>query len=330
MGHTIDADLASALVRQLARETTSQRAAHSLRGVLVRDLVRRGRGDQGTTINPTNPRTKNKTTKKNKKQDRRSRTKSKKQEARSKSQAISQTQWDHHPGRGSRVTAQMVVIATGISADGRREILGFDVGDSESGAFWTAFLRSLKAHGLDGVQLVSSDAHTGLKEAIASTLIGAAWQRCRVHLGRNLVASVPKGHGDMVAAAVRTIFAQPTAGSVRHQLHVIAEMLGKKFPKVEAMLLDNADDLTAFAAFPVEHWRKIWSTNGLERVNREIKRRIDVVGVFPNPPALLRLTGAVLAEIHDEWQVGDRRYLSEASMAKLYEPTRPTSHPSTT
>jgi transposase-like protein len=223
-------------------------------------------------------------------------------------------------GRGSRVTSQAVVIATGISADGRREILGFDVGDSESGAFWTAFLRSLKARGLDGVQLVSSDAHTGLKEAIASTLLGAAWQRCRVHFGRNLVASVPKGHGDMVAAAARTIFAQPNAGSVRHQLHVIAEMLGKKFPKVEAMLLDNADDLTAFAAFPVEHWRKIWSTNGLERVNREVKRRIDVVGVFPNPPALLRLTGAVLAEIHDEWQVGDRRYLSEASMAKLYEP----------
>jgi transposase-like protein len=223
-------------------------------------------------------------------------------------------------GRGSRVTAQAVVIATGISADGRREILGFDVGHSESGAFWTAFMRSLKARGLDGVQLVISDAHTGLKEAINSILIGAAWQRCRVHFGRNLISSVPKGHADMLAAAVRTIFAQPDARSVRHQLHVIAEMLGKKFPKVEAMLRDNADDLTAFAAFPVEHWRKIWSTNGLERVNREIKRRIDVVGVFPNPPALLRLTAAVLAEIHDEWQVSDRRYLSDASMAKLFAP----------
>jgi putative transposase len=223
-------------------------------------------------------------------------------------------------GRGSRVAAQAVVIATGISIDGRREILGFDVGDSESGAFWTAFLRSLKARGLDGVQLVTSDAHTGLKAAIGSVLLGASWQRCRVHFGRNLVAAVPKAHADMVAATARTIFAQPDAASVRSQLHVVAGMLGSKFPKVEAMLREAASDLTAFADFPAEHWRKIWSTNGLERVNREIGRRIDVVGVFPNPPALLRLTGAVLAEIHDEWQASDRRYLSEASMAKLPGP----------
>jgi transposase-like protein len=223
-------------------------------------------------------------------------------------------------GRGSRVTGQAVVIATGISADGRREILGFDVGDAESGVFWTGFLRSLKARGLSGVALVTSDAHTGLKAAIGSILLGAAWQRCRIHAGRNIVDAVPKGHADMVAAAVRTIFAQPDQPSVRAQLHTIAGMLGKKFPKVETMLRDSADELTAFAAFPVDHWRKIWSTNGLERVNREIKRRIDVVGVFPNPPALARLAGAVLAEIHDEWQVSDRRYLSEASMAKLHEP----------
>ena len=223
-------------------------------------------------------------------------------------------------GRGSRVAAQAVVIATGISADGRREVLGFDVGDSESGPFWTGFLRSLKARGLAGVQLVTSDAHTGLKAAISSILLGASWQRCRVHFGRNLVAAVPKAHADMVAATARTIFAQPDAASVRSQLHVVAGMLGSKFPKVEAMLHDAAGDLTAFADFPAEHWRKIWSTNGLERVNREIARRIDVVGVFPNPPALLRLTGAVLAEIHDEWQASDRRYLSEASMAKLPSP----------
>jgi putative transposase len=228
-------------------------------------------------------------------------------------------------GRGSRVAAQAVVIATGISADGRREVLGFDVGDSESGPFWTGFLRSLKARGLDGVQLVTSDAHTGLKAAISSILLGASWQRCRVHFGRNLVAAVPKAHADMVAATARTIFAQPDAASVRSQLHVVAGMLGSKFPKVEAMLREAAGDLTAFADFPAEHWRKIWSTNGLERVNREIARRIDVVGVFPNPPALLRLTGAVLAEIHDEWQASDRRYLSEASMAKL--PGPPPSEP---
>src|SRR5215472_1445120 len=223
-------------------------------------------------------------------------------------------------GRGSRVTAQAVVIATGISTGGRREVLGFDVGDSESGAFWTAFLRSLRARGLAGVQLVTSDAHTGLKAAIESTLLGATWQRCRIHATRNLLTAVPKGHADMVAAAVRTIFAQPDAASVRAQLGTIAGMLGRQFPKVEAMLRDAADELTAFAGFPAEHWRKIWSTNGLERVNKEIKRRTDVVGVFPNPAALLRLAGAVLAEIHDEWQVIDRRLFSEASMAKLLEP----------
>jgi putative transposase len=223
-------------------------------------------------------------------------------------------------GRGSRVVAQAVVIATGISADGRREVLGFDVGDAESGAFWIRFLRSLKARGLSGVQLIISDAHTGLKEAITSILLGATWQRCRQHFTRDVLDTVPKGHADMVAAAVRTIFAQPDARSVRSQLNVIAGMLGRQFPKVEAMLRDAADDVTAFADFPVEHWKKIWSTNGLERMNREIKRRTDVVGVFPNQPALLRLAGAVLAEIHDEWQVSDRRYLSEASMAKLYQP----------
>jgi putative transposase len=223
-------------------------------------------------------------------------------------------------GRGSRVAAQAVVITTGISAGGRREVLGFDVGDSESGAFWTAFLRSLKARGLHGVQLVTSDAHTGLKAAIGSIMLGAGRQRCKQHFARNLVAAVPKGHADMVAAAVRTIFAQPDAGSVRAQLDTIAGMLGRQFPKVEAMLRDAASEITAFADFPPEHWKKIWGTNGLERVNKEVKRRTDVVGVFPNPAALLRLTGAVLAEIHDEWQVSDRRIFSEASMAKLLEP----------
>src|SRR5215831_1999069 len=223
-------------------------------------------------------------------------------------------------GRGSRVTAQAIVIATGVSADGRREVLGFDVGDSESGAFWTAFLRSLKARGLYGTQLVISDAHTGLKAAIGSILLGASWQRCRIHFGRNLLAVVPAGHADMLAAAVRTIFAQPDAASVRRQLQVIAGMLGRQFPKVETMLREAADDITAFADFPTAHWKKIWSTNPLERVNREIKRRTDVVGVFPNPAALLRLAGAVLGEIHDEWQVSDRRYLSEKSMADLLKP----------
>lgn len=219
-----------------------------------------------------------------------------------------------------RVVSQAVVIATGVTADGRREVLGFDVGDSEDGAFWTAFLRGLKARGLAGTQLVISDAHTGLKQAIGSVLIGATWQRCRVHFMRNVLAVVPKGNQEMVAAAIRTIFAQPDAEHVHEQFEVIAVMLGRQLPKVEQMLRDARDDLLAFTGFPVSHWRKIWSTNPLERLNKEVKRRTDVVGVFPNPAALLRLAGAVLVEAHDEWQVtAERRYLSERSMAMLTE-----------
>ena len=216
-----------------------------------------------------------------------------------------------------RVVSRAVVIATGVTADGGREVLGLDVGDSEDGAFWTAFLRSLKARGLYGVQLVVSDAHTGLKQAIAAVMAGAAWQRCRVHFLRNVLARVPKGSAEMVAAAIRTIFAQPDATHVHEQLDVIAGMLGRQFPKLEAMLRDAAPDLLAFTSFPVAHWKKLWSTNPLERLNKEIKRRTDVVGVFPNPEALGRLAGAVLVEAHDEWQVSDRRYLSEGSMALL-------------
>jgi putative transposase len=219
-----------------------------------------------------------------------------------------------------RVVSQAVVVATGVAADGHREVLGFEVGDSEDSAFWTAFLRSLKTRGLTGVQLVITDAHAGLKNAIASVLLGASWQRCRVHFLRNVLAAVPKGSAEMVAAAIRTIFAQPSPIHVRDQLEVIAAMLGRQFPKVEAMLREAADDITAFASFPVGHWKKIWSTNPLERLNKEIKRRTDVVGVFPNPAALLRLAGAVLVEAHDEWQVSERRYLSEGSMALLDTP----------
>src|SRR4051794_746180 len=219
-----------------------------------------------------------------------------------------------------RVVSQAVVVATGVRADGWREVLGFAVGDSEDGAFWTAFLRSLKARGLGGVQLVISDAHTGLKSAIAAVLLGASWQRCRVHFLRNVLAQAPKGNAEMVAAAIRTIFAQPDAEHVREQLEVIATMLGRQFPKVEAMLREAADDITAFADFPVAHLKKIWSTNPLERLNKEIKRRTDVVGVFPNPEALLRLAGAVLLEAHDEWQTSDRRYLAEGTMALLTAP----------
>jgi putative transposase len=223
-----------------------------------------------------------------------------------------------------RVVSQAIVVATGVRGDGWREVLAFAVGDSEDGAFWTAFLRGLKARGLAGVQLVISDAHTGLKQAIAAVLLGAAWQRCRVHFLRNVLAQVPKGNAEMVAAAIRTLFAQPDAAHVRDQLDVIAGMLGRQLPKVETMLRDAACDLLAFTGFPVGHWKKIWSTNPLERLNKEIKRRTNVVGVFPNPDALLRLAGAVLVEAHDEWQTGDRRYLAEGTMAAVLVPPVPT------
>jgi putative transposase len=216
-----------------------------------------------------------------------------------------------------RVVSRAVVIATGVTADGGREVLGLDVGDSEDGAFWTAFLRSLKARGLAGVQLVISDAHTGLKAAIAAVMAGASWQRCRVHFLRNILARVPKGSAEMVAAAIRTIFAQPTGTEVVEQLDKVAAMLAPKFPAVAAMLADAREDLTAFRHFPVAHWRKLWSTNSLERLNKEVKRRTNVVGIFPDDAAVLRLAGAVLIEAHDEWQVAERRYLSEGSMVKL-------------
>jgi len=218
---------------------------------------------------------------------------------------------------GASVVSKAIVIATGVTASGDREVLGLAVGDSEDGAFWTAFLRSLRARGLSGVCLVISDAHEGLKGAIGAVLLGAAWQRCRVHFLRNVLARIPKGSAEMVLAAIRTIFAQPDAAAVRDQLDEIAERLTPRFPVVAAMLVAAKEDVTAFTSFPVSHWRKVWSTNPLERVNKEIKRRTDVVGIFPNESAVLRLAGAVLLEIHDEWQIAERRYLAEGSMALL-------------
>ncbi|MCW2751873.1 MAG: transposase, partial [Aeromicrobium sp.] len=216
-----------------------------------------------------------------------------------------------------RVVSQAIVVAVGVAADGRREVLGFDVGDTENEAFWTTFLRSLKDRGLGGVQLVISDAHSGLKKAIATTLQGTSWQRCRVHFMRNVLAVVPKGTQEMVASIIRTIFAQPDTEHVRNQFDEVSRMLARSHPKVAGMLDDAKEDLLSFTGFPPKHWRQIWSTNPLERVNNEIKRRTDVVGVFPNPAALLRLSGAVLVEQHDEWEAGDRRYFSAASMAEL-------------
>src|SRR5512135_3616866 len=217
-----------------------------------------------------------------------------------------------------RVVSQAVVVATGVSADGRREVLGHAVGDSETEAFWTEFFRSLRERGLTGVHLVISDAHRGLAAAVTAVLQGASWQRCRVHFLRNVLAKVRKGDAEMVAAAVRTIFAQPTGEAVRDQVDSVAALLEGKFPTVAELLRDAKPDLTAFADFPEAHGKKLWSTHPLERLNKEIKRRADVVGIFPNAAALSRLAGAVLAEAHDEWQAGDRRYLSETSMAALF------------
>jgi putative transposase len=228
---------------------------------------------------------------------------------------------------GGRVLARAVVIATGVTRAGDREVLGCDVGDSEDGAFWTAFLRSLRARGLAGTQLVISDAHQGLVNSIEAVLLGTSWQRCRVHFMRNVLAKIPKASGEMVGAAIRTIFAQPDAAHVQAQFDEITTMLARQFPVVADMLGDARADLLAFSNFPPAHWKKIWSTNPLERLNKEIKRRTNVVGIFPNEAALIRLVTAVIADTNDEWQVCDRRYLSEASMNKLYE--QPLEEPAT-
>lgn len=221
-----------------------------------------------------------------------------------------------------QVVSRAVVVVTGVTATGEREVLGCAVGDTESETFWADFFRSLRTRGLGGVRLVISDHHDGLKAAIAKCFIGAGWQRCRVHFMRNVLGKVPKADAEMVAAAIRTIFAQPNAEAVFAQFDRIVDTLQPQFPHVAGMLVEARDDLLAFTAFPVEHWRKIWSTNPLERLHREIKRRTDVVGVFPNDAAVDRLVTAVIVEQHDEWAVTERRYLSETSMARLrQEPT---------
>lgn len=216
-----------------------------------------------------------------------------------------------------RVVSRAVVVATGVARDGTREVLGIAIGDSEDAAFWTEFLQSLRGRGLSGVQLVTSDSHLGLKAAIAKVFPGASWQRCRVHFMRNVLVKVPRSQQLMVAAMVRTIFAQPDAKHVERQLKEVAATLARQFPHVADMLLDAAEDITAFRHFPVSHWQKIWSSNSLERLNAEIKRRTRVVGIFPNDAAALRLITAVCVEQHDEWTVSERRYLSQESMDQL-------------
>jgi transposase-like protein len=215
-----------------------------------------------------------------------------------------------------RVVSLAVVIAIAVRATGEREVLGLDVGPSEDGAFWLQFLRGLLTRGLTGVQLVISDAHEGLKGAIAAVLQGASWQRCRVHFVRNALAHVPKSAAAMVAATIRTAFAQPDPVAAHEQWRKVADSFRPRFPRLTTLLDEAEADVLAYLAFPAEHWRQLWSTNPLERLNKEIKRRTDVVGIFPNPHAAVRLVGAVLAEQHDEWQAS-RRYFSVESLAKL-------------
>ncbi len=218
-----------------------------------------------------------------------------------------------------RVVSMAMVVAVGVRDSGEREVLGHDIGPAEDGAFWFGFLRSLVACGLHGVQLVISDAHVGLRQAIPAVLASASWQRCRVHFMRNVQSLVPKSAQPMVSGVIRTIFAQPDQASARDQLRKVAEMFETRYPRVTALLEEAGEDTLAHMAFPTEHRRQLHSTNPLERLNKEIKRRTDVVGIFPNREAAIRLVGAILAEQNDEWAVG-KRYFSQESMSKLIQP----------
>jgi putative transposase len=219
-----------------------------------------------------------------------------------------------------RVLSQATVVAVGVTTNGDRQVLGLDVGPSEDRAFWTAFLRSLVKRGLRGVRLVVSDAHEGLKQAIATVLTGTTWQRCRVHFMRNLLATVPQSSREAIAAVVRTIFAQPDHASAMAHLRKVAEALRPRFPRTAALLEEAAEDILAYRHLPIEHQRQLHSTNPLERLNKEIKRRSNVVGIFPNPAAVIRLVGALLIEQDDEWAVAERRYFSAESMQQSTTP----------
>ena len=217
-----------------------------------------------------------------------------------------------------RIAQVSVVVATAVNADGKREVLGIDVGTSEDGASWLSFLRGLVARGLSGVELVTSDAHQGLRAAIATVFGGTSWQRCRTHFMRNVLTRVPKSAEGLVATTVRTIFQQPSAEAVHAQHARVVEQLDERFPEAAAMLAE-APEVLAFTACPVAHWKQVWSNNPQERLNREIRRRTDVVGIFPNRAAVVRLVGAVLAEQHDEWAVA-RRYMTMVTL--LHPPGR--------
>jgi putative transposase len=230
-----------------------------------------------------------------------------------------------------RIVSQAAVVAIGVRETGEREVLGLALGAGESEPFWVEFLRSLVARGLQGVQLVTSDSHAGLKAALSKVLSGASWQRCRAHFTlaprcarrsagvRNLLAHIPNGEKTMVAALVRTIFVQPHRQAAGQQVSETLRLMQERWPQAAAVLAEAENDVLAYMSFPVEHWSRIYSTNPLERLNREIRRRTDVVGVFPDQQATLRLVGAVLIEQNDEWE-DDKRYFSQESMRKVLAP----------
>jgi transposase-like protein len=222
-------------------------------------------------------------------------------------------------GKALQVCSRAVVVAMGVNADGRRELLGIKVGDSENEAFWAEFIASLKERGLTGVKLVISDAHVGLTKAIRRQLQGCVWQRCRVHFSRNLLQRVPRAHQGMVTAALRSVFAQESADEILSRWDDLAASLADRFPKAAELMQEAREDVLAFRPFPRTHWRKIWSTNLLERVNEEIKRRTRMVGIFPNDAAITRLVGAVLLEQDEHWQLEGRRMFSAESMAAIPE-----------
>jgi putative transposase len=222
-----------------------------------------------------------------------------------------------HVRENRRVVSKAIVIATGLRADGHREVLGVDVGDSENETFWKEFLTDLVDRGLDGVRLVISDAHAGLVKAIRRCFQNASWQRCRVHAMRNLLAAANHRHRQVIAALIRTIFVQPDTKTATAQLRAVVDQLRPYAPGVAERLEQMETDLLAYTGFPVAHWPKIWSNNPIERLNRELKRRTDVVGIFPDKASVIRLVGALLVEINDEMIAAERRYIAAASVADL-------------
>jgi putative transposase len=220
---------------------------------------------------------------------------------------------------GGRVVSVAAIIAVAVNAEGKREVVGLHIGPSEAESFWSDFLRSLVRRGLSGVRLVISDAHEGLKAAIRRVM-GAAWQRCRVHWMRNALAYVPKGQQTMVAAALRQAFLQEDAANAHRVWRAAADQMRQRWPRLGTLMDESEHDVLAHMAFPVQHRTKLHSTNPLERLNKGVKRRADVVGIFPSEPSIVRLIGAVLLEANDEWQL-QHRYTQVEGMAELMPPT---------